>query len=169
MSRKKIIIIIGTIIVLAAVLSVLIFRNYKNKSKNQQLAEEKKIAFQVSNNKVILTKDFLANTVSHYGRVDTLYSDDNFSVWYENVDHNFHINFFSGNLEEIYKDRSQAESVLLEKLGVTQEEACLLSVGEVIWTSEALPLPDVVYPLSFCPGGDAFPKSTDSVTPSNIR
>ncbi len=89
-----------------------------------------------------------------YDRAVVLYANSNYTIQYDNIEKRFQITFSVLTLEDFNKYRGEAEDIFLEKLGVTQAEACRIKVVERTFSNiEDSDLPDKDYPMSFCQGG----------------
>jgi hypothetical protein len=87
-----------------------------------------------------------------------LYSDSDYDEEYDAESKTFQITFTGATLEAINRMRIPAENRLLEILGVHQEDACRLSITELIPNNEIFALSRNSFPMSFCSGGDSFPQ-----------
>ncbi len=78
-----------------------------------------------------------------------LKSSQNFTIFYLKYDdkESFALSLSGENFEE---SRKQAEKTLLELLGISEEQACLLSVSEKVPYGTNPDLAGSSFPLSFC-------------------
>lgn len=109
----------------------------------------------------ILMKDFYQ---SPYTKILDSYNDASIK---ESTDYNIEFQpqgprFFiglHGKGKELYIARDNAEQGLLDKLGITKEEACQIKVTLGVAFSDSEKASGVNYGLSFCPDGKPLPKN----------
>jgi hypothetical protein len=110
-----------------------------------------------TDSKPVITKNFF-KVSPQYDRSVVLYSDSDYDEEYDAESKTFQITFTGATLEAINRMRIPAENRLLEILGVHQEDACRLSITELIPNNEIFALSRNSFPMSFCSGGDSFPQ-----------
>jgi hypothetical protein len=132
-----------------AVLFVISFLAYYNKTGNNQNATE--ITVPSINGNTIKVKNFYKEpSFSGYGgQQEFLIEMSNYIIYYDKPLARFQIAITHEPLQE---NRLQAEQTLLDKLGISREQACLLP----LYLGRSLPEDGISadqtnYKLSFCP------------------
>ena len=117
------------------------------------------IKIQANDGGNVVMKDFYQ---SPYTQILDQYKDATIK---DGVD--YHVEFQPGSQEffislsgdDLYASRTNAEQGLLDKLGITKDEACRLSVSLAVAFSESPKASGTNYGLSFCPDGIPLPKN----------
>lgn len=102
----------------------------------------------------IPVSDFTKNPQQVLPDTTVIQQDNNFSIVYFTKDQAFLITILS---EPAQASRILAEQEFLDKLGISQIDACKLTVSLTVpaWVNANLASQD--WGLSFCPNGQAFP------------
>jgi hypothetical protein len=97
----------------------------------------------------VKTRDFF-QTSPRYDRAVVAYADSDYTIQYDDVKDSFQITFSVVTLEQFEQLRPVAEQKLLDTLGINQQDACRLSVTEVIPDTQAFSVTPNTFSLSFC-------------------
>jgi hypothetical protein len=105
----------------------------------------------------VAVRNFYKDNPVIYGDVNVmLATGGDYHIQYERTQGQFFIGLLARTREQARSMRVRAEDALLEKLGISRQEACKLEVSVAVPGSWNLELAGVNYGLSFCPGAVAL-------------
>ncbi len=105
-----------------------------------------------SNGSSVLTRNFFSIAVKTIETAVYIKDNPSYSIIYYSNSGQFAIVLYATSSSQAELFRTQAESDFLSTLGVSQSEACELSVSEEFPSSYDPDLSNASYGLSFCPG-----------------
>lgn len=105
-----------------------------------------------ANNQPVSVGDFVPNAYLETSVATVIYSDSEMSIQYDKINSQFQITLIGTDPEALNQIRYNAEKMFLEKLAISEQDACKLKVQEIIPYTPSLNLNSYQFPMSFCEG-----------------
>lgn len=109
-----------------------------------------------TNSGAVVTNDFFKDSLETRDGITYLESNEAYTIMYDNSLNEFTVTLYVTATYQAEQLRNIAEGVFLKKLGITESEACKLTVNLQVPFSSSAELSGVNYGLSFCPGSIPF-------------
>ncbi len=167
MNKNKFIVISVACIVVLLIIVAMYFFFKKSSDNNAGNVKEnnKQIEIQSKNGMIMVDDFYKESQTDTYGQI-YLQSTDYQSIRYEKASNLFIFSISAADSAEFIRRRLSLEQLFLQKLNITQEEACQLNVEIRTLRSYDLSISEKVFPLSFCKSGQF---SQEQNQPINIR
>ncbi len=115
-----------------------------------------KVTIPSSSGDKIAVNDFISGNPTDSEYATAMVETEEYISQYDKINNAIQIVFTVYSVESLKLARVNAETKLMEQLGINEKEFCKLKVVEIVPDNGVLNLPIYNFPPSFCPGGDVL-------------